>query len=92
MIKITQFYATTYRKWGKFCWAKLSRYSHYMDFPGYTFAMQDEGAYVLYLEQKIHGKNFCTLHKNRESLAQQIFPHLCYIVNFHRPSHILHYS
>ena len=29
-----------YRIRGKFRWAKLSRYSHYMDFPVNTFAVQ----------------------------------------------------
>ena len=52
-----------YRKQGKFQWAKLSRYSHYMDFTSNTFAVQGQGAYMLYLEQKIHGKNFCPLLK-----------------------------
>ena len=32
-----------------------------MDLPSNTFAVQDQTTYVLYLEQKIHGKNFCTL-------------------------------
>ena len=40
-----------------------------MDFPSNTFVVQGQGAYMLYLEQKIHGKNFCT-PKNRKSLAQ----------------------
>ena len=52
-----------YRKWEKFHWAKLSRYYHYKDFPGNNFAVQGQGAYMLYLEQKIHGKNFCALLK-----------------------------
>ena len=42
---------------------KLSRYSHYMDFPSNTFAVQGQGTYMLYLEQKIHRKNFCALLK-----------------------------
>ena len=56
----------TYCKW-EFCWAKLSQYSHYMDFSGNTIAMQDQGTYMLYLEQKIHGKNFCTLLKTMKT-------------------------
>ena len=34
-----------------------------MDFPGNTFTVQGQGAYVLYLKQKIHGKNFRALQK-----------------------------
>ena len=29
-----------------------------MDFPSNTFVEQGQGTYVLYLEQKIHGKTF----------------------------------
>ena len=32
-----------YRKQGKFCWAKLLWYLHYMDFCSYTFAVQGQG-------------------------------------------------
>ena len=45
---ITQFYVTTYRKRGMFRWAKLSLYSHYMDFPDNNFAVQGQGAFILY--------------------------------------------
>ena len=54
-------------KLGKFCWAKLSRYSHYMDFPSNTFMVQGQGAYMLYLEQKIDEKNFCALLKTTKT-------------------------
>ena len=40
----------------KFRWDELSQYSHYMDFPSNTFAVQGQGTYMLYLEQKIMGK------------------------------------
>ena len=33
----------TYRKRGKFRWAKLLRYPHYIDFRGYTFVVQGQG-------------------------------------------------
>ena len=70
-----------YRKQGKFCCTKLSQYSHYKDFPGNTFAVQGQVAYMLYLEQKVQVKNLNALLKNRknhESLAQQNFPCLQY--------------
>ena len=35
----------------------------YVDFPSNTFVVQGQGAYMLYLEQKIHGENFCVLLK-----------------------------
>ena len=61
---------------------KLSWYSHYMDFPGNTFAVQGQSIYMLYLQQKIHGTNFCALlksHENCESLAQKKFTCLQYL-------------
>ena len=54
-------------KQGKFCWAKLSRYSHYMDFPSNTFVVQGQGAYMLYLEQKINGESFRALLKTAKT-------------------------
>ena len=67
-------YAHTYRKRGKFHWAKLLWYPQYTAIHGNTFAVQSQGAHILlYLEQKIHRKNFHTsLKKPRkcESLAQ----------------------
>ena len=62
-----------YRKWGKFCWAKLLRYPHYMDFHDNMFTVQGQGAYMVLLEQKIHGENFSRFSKKPrkcESLAQ----------------------
>ena len=50
----------------------------YMDFPSNIFVVQGKGTYMLYLQQKIHGKNFCALLKNRKSLAQRNFPRLQY--------------
>ena len=49
-----------------------------MDFPSNTFAVQGQGAYMLYLEQK--GKLSCSSknHENHESFAQQNLPHSRY--------------
>ena len=52
-----------------------------MDFSSNTFTLQSQGAYILYLEKKIQGKNFHALFKNCEnhkSLAQWNFPCLWY--------------
>ena len=52
-----------------------------MDFPGNIFAVQGQGTYMLYLEQKVQVKNLNALlknHKNHTSLAQQNFPCLWY--------------
>ena len=43
-----------------------------------TFTVQGQGAYMLYLEQKIRWKNFHVLLKSHESLALQNFPCLQY--------------
>ena len=55
---------------GKFRWAKLSRYSHYINFPDNTFNVQVQGAYMLYLEAKDLWEKLSCSSKNRESLAQ----------------------
>ena len=62
-----------YHKRGNFHWAKLSWYPQCMDFHGITFVVQLGTNICLYLEQKIHRKNFCASLKdceNHESLAQ----------------------
>ena len=38
-----------------------------MDFPGNTFVAQGQGAYMLYLELKIHGKTFRAFLKNHKN-------------------------
>ena len=39
-----------------------------MDFPGNTFMVQGQSAYMLYLEQqKIHGKHFCAVLKTAKN-------------------------
>ena len=53
-----------------------------MDFLGNTFTVQDQEAYMLYLEQKINGKNFWALLKQLKILAEQNFPRLRYLTDF----------
>ena len=64
-----------------------------MDFLGNTFAAQGQGTYMLYLEQKIHGKNFHALLKPQKS--QKFSPEKLYpftVSQYHRKLlvHILH--
>ena len=47
-----------------------------MDFPSNTFAVQGQDAYMLYLEQKIHGKNFCTLLKTAKTT--KVYPSVAF--------------
>ena len=54
----------------KIHWAKLSQYPQYMDFHGNTFAVQGQDTYILYLELKIHRKNFHATLSNHKCLAQ----------------------
>ena len=49
-----------------------------MDFPSNTFAVQGQGAYMLYLEQKGKLLRSSKNHENRESFAQQNLPHSRY--------------
>ena len=47
------------------------------EFPGNTCVVQGQGAYLLYFEQKIHGKNFRALLKTAKSvkvLPSKTFP------------------
>ena len=49
-----------------------------MDFPSNTFAVQGQGAYMLYLEQKGKLSRSSKNHENRESFAQQHLSHSRY--------------
>ena len=48
-----------------------------MDFRGNTFAVQGQGTIYVYLEEKIHRKNFCASSKNHESLARLQYSSYC---------------
>ena len=72
----------TYRKRGKFRWAKLLRCPHYMDFRGYTFVVQGHWHLFLILRAEYSWQNFRGPLKNRESLAQRNFPRLRYTITY----------
>ena len=63
---------------GKFPWAKLLRYSQYMDFRGNTFMVQAARALIyyihLYLEQKIHRKTSKKPQKLRKLSPLKLSP------------------
>ena len=61
----------------KICWAELSQYSHYMDFPSNTFTGR---LYVVLTAKDLWWKLLRSSknHENRESLAQQNIRRLQY--------------
>ena len=67
-----------YCKRGKFHWAKLALYSHYMDFPVILCGARSGRLYVV-LKAKDSWEKLSHYSKNHKSLAQRNFPHLRYI-------------
>ena len=53
-----------------------------MDFRGNAFAVQGQGAYMLLLEQKIHGKNFHTPLKDCKNHEKPSATFLIYSIPF----------
>ena len=51
-----------------------------MDFPSNTLAVQGQGAYMLYLEQKIHGINFVLFKKLQKFSPVKLAPFTVYII------------
>ena len=70
IIHIPLIYINIYHRWGKFCWAKLSRFWSYEVFCGNTFAVHWLGVLMLYKEVlmlNIHGKTFAVLFKTAKT-------------------------